>query len=352
MLGVEDSAERYLVEATEQDRFSGVVLLARGSDVLLSGAHNQACRRFGVPNQRDTRFDIASVGKMFTAVAIGQLVEAGLLSFDAPLATYLPDYPPAVAERVTIHHLLTHTSGLGSIFDGGWEIASQARSRTIDNLLPHFQDRPLLFEPGDRWEYSNAGYVLLGAVIESLTGRPYFDYIQQHVFSPARMWDSGAYSLDAEVPKLAYAYSRLGPTDRVDAEPRWNNVYRHWTTTTPAGCFYSTALDLLRFSLALRGGELLSTLMVAALTERTVQTGRRPGERYARGFFTEDLNGVRVFGHGGTIPGFQAWLDIYPSLDYTVIILTNFDAPAARNVVWLVREGLTGASPPPPLTSA
>jgi len=92
--------------------------------------------------------------------------------------------------------------------------------------------------------------------------------------------------------------------------------------------------------------------MLAALTESTVQTGRRPGESYARGFFIEDLNGVRVFGHGGTIPGFQAWLDIYPSLDYTVIILTNFDAPAARNVAWLVREGLTGASPPPPLRSA
>ncbi len=352
MLGVEDSVQRYLVEATAQDLFSGVVLLAGGSDVLLSSAHNQACRRFGVPNQRDTRFDIASVGKMFTAVAVGQLVEAGLLSFDAPLASYLPDYPPAVAERVTIHHLLTHTSGLGSNFDGGWEIASQARFRTIDDLLPYFRDRPLLFEPDMRWEYSNAGYVLLGAVIESVSGRPYLDYVQKQVFSRAGMCDSSAYSLDEDVPKLAYAYSQLDPKDQVDAEPRWNNVYRHWTTTTPAGCFYSTALDLLRFSRALRGGELLSMSMVAVLTESTVQTGRRPGERYARGFFTEDLNGVRVFGHGGTIPGFQAWFDVYPSLDYTVIVLTNFDAPAARNVAWLMREGLTSASPPPPLRSA
>ena len=349
MHGVEDSVERYLIEATARDLFSGVVLLARGSDVLLSSAHNQACRRFGVPNQPDNRFDIASVGKMFTAVAIGQLVGVGLLSFDQPFASYLPDYPPAVAERVTIHHLLTHTSGLSSIFDGGWEIASRARFRTIDDLLPYFRDRPLLFEPGTRWEYSNAGYVLLGAIIESVTGRWYLDYVQEHVFSRAGMYDSGAYSLDEKVPKVAYAYSRLDPTDQVDAEPRWNNVYRHWTTTTPAGCFYSTAHDLLRFSLALRGGELLSTSMVAALTESSVQTGRRPGERYARGFFTEDLNGVRVFGHGGTIPGFQAWLDVYPSLDYTAIVLTNFDAPAARNVAWLVREGLTGVSPPAPL---
>ncbi len=91
--------------------------------------------------------------------------------------------------------------------------------------------------------------------------------------------------------------------------------------------------------------------MLATLTESAVQTGRSQ-ESYARGFFTEDLNGVRVFGHGGTIPGFQAWFDVYPSLDCTVIVLTNFDAPAARNVAWLVREGLTGASPPAPLTSA
>jgi len=222
MLGVEDSVQRYLVEATAQDRFSGVVLPARGSDVLLSSPHNQACRRFGVPNQPDTRFDIASVGKMFTAVAVGQLVDAGLLSFDQPLASYLPDYPPAVAERVTIHHLLTHTSGLGSIFAGGWEIASQARFRTIDHLLPHFQGRPLPFEPGTRWEYSNAGYVLLGAVIESVTSRQYFDYIQEHVFSPARMHDTGGYSLDEEVPKLAYlssGSSRNRPGTRTQSTP-------------------------------------------------------------------------------------------------------------------------------------
>jgi len=89
--------------------------------------------------------------------------------------------------------------------------------------------------------------------------------------------------------------------------------------------------------------------MLAALTESTVQLRRRPGERYARGFFTEDLNRVHLFGHGGTIPGFQAWVDVYPSLDYTAIVLTNFDAPACRNVAWLVREGLTDVSPPAPL---
>ncbi len=170
--------ERFVGQATPENRFSGVVLVAHGNDVHFAQSYNFACRRFGVPNQIDTRFDVASLGKMFTGVAIGQLVDRGLLAFDAPVSQYLPDYPSDVVQRVTLHHLLTHTSRLSSIFDGSWDVASRARYRDLQELLPYFQDRPLLFNPGTRWEYSNAGYILLGALIEAATGTPYFDYVR------------------------------------------------------------------------------------------------------------------------------------------------------------------------------
>ncbi len=346
MADLETAVAAYVVDAAAHERFSGVVLIACGNEVRLLEAHNYACRRFKLPAQPETRFDIASLGKMFTGVAIGQLVETGLLSFDAPISRYLPTYDSLVSQRVTIHHLLTHTSGLSGIFDGGWDVASRARFRTINELIPFFRNRPLLFEPGTKWEYSNAGYVLLGAIIEAATGTPYFEYIQEHIFTPASMHDTGPYSLDEEVPYLAYAASRLDPNDSEDDEPRWNNVFRHWVVSTPAGCVYSTVSDLFRFSLALRKGDIVTPAMAASLTAAKVPTGQRPGQNYAYGFYADDAGGTPVYGHAGTVPGYQAWLDIYPSLGYTVIVLTNFDHPAARDVAWFARNQLAEAGLP------
>jgi len=341
------AVKRVVGQAAAENRFSGVVLVAHGNDVHFAQSYNLACRRFGVPNQIDTRFDVASLGKMFTGVAIGQLVERGFLAFDAPVSRYLPDYPPDVAERVTLHHLLTHTSGLGSIFDGGWDVASRAHYRNIQDLLPYFQDRPLLFEPGTRWEYSNAGYIVLGAVIEAVTCKPYFGYIREHIFAPASMQDTDPYSLDEDIPNLAYAASRLDPDDHEDAEPRWNNVFRHWVVSTPAGCVYSTVSDIFRFAQALRHGGLVSPDMLSVLTETTVPTGQRAGQFYAYGFYVDDAGETKTFGHAGTVPGYQAWLDIYPSLDYTVVVLSNFDHPASRDVAWFVRDHFAATSPHP-----
>lgn len=341
------AVERFIGQAAAENRFSGVVLVAQADEVRFAQSYNLACRRFGVPNQIDTRFDVASLGKMFTGVAIGQLVERGFLAFDVPVSQYLPDYPSDVADRVTLHHLLTHTSGLGSIFDGSWDVASRARYRNIQELLPYFQDRPLLFQPGTSWEYSNAGYIVLGAVIEAVTGTPYFDYVREHVFGPAGMHDTGPYSLDEDIPNLAYAASRLGPDDHEDAEPRWNNAFRHWVVSTPAGCVYSTVSDLFRFAQALRHGDLVSPRMLAALTETAVPTGQRAGQHYAYGFYVDDVGGTKVFGHAGTVPGYQAWLDIYPLVDYTVVVLNNFDHPAARDVAWFVRNHIAIMNPVP-----
>ncbi len=347
MTDIAVAVERFVGQAAAENRFSGVVLVAQGNEVRFAQSYNLACRRSGVPNRIDTRFDVASLGKMSTGVAIGQLVERGCLAFDAPISRYLPDCPSETGTRVTLHHLLTHTSGLGSIFDGGWDVASRARYRNIHDLLPYFQDHPLLLEPGTGWEYSNAGYIVLGAVIEAVTGKSYFEYVRGHIFGPASMQDTGPYSLDEDIPNLAYAASRLDPDDHEEAEPRWNNFFRHWVVSTPAGCAYSTVSDLFRFAQALRHGDLVSPRMLAMLKETTVPTGQRAGQSYAYGFYVDDVGETKTFGHAGTVPGYQAWLVIYPSLDYTVVVLGNFGHPAARDVAWFVRDRFATTSPHP-----
>ena len=346
MQGLDVELKRQVSQAAERDVFSGVVLLAQGDDVALSLACNKACRRFAVPNEPYTRFDIASVVKVFTATAIGQLVERGLIVLDAPIAAYVPGLPPILGERVTVHHLLTHTSGLRSVFDVEGGGPAKEDVWTIGQILAHLPDPPLQFEPGERWEYSNEGYVLLGAVIEAVTGGPYAEYFREHIFAPAGMGDTGPYARDEEVPRLAYGYLRAGASDQREDTPCWKSARRDYPGWQAACCLYSTAPDLLRFARALRRGELVSAPQVALLTGKKVPTGRRPGEHYAYGFFTEDPGGVRIFGHGGMVPGFQAWFDIFPVLDYTVVVLANFEHPAAFDVGWFMRTRLTGVSPP------
>ncbi|MGH7152209.1 MAG: serine hydrolase domain-containing protein, partial [Planctomycetota bacterium] len=176
--------ERHVAGAAARDEFSGVVLVAEGDRVLFHKAYGLAEKGFGAPNRPGTKFNLASANKMFTAVAIAQLVQAGKLRFEDRLADVLPDYPHAEAARkITIEHLLTHTAGLGPLFDRP-AFDRRKRYRTAASLLPVFAREPLLFEPGSRASYSNEGFVVLGAVIERVSGETYFDYVREHVFKP------------------------------------------------------------------------------------------------------------------------------------------------------------------------
>lgn len=179
--------EAYLKTLAATDQFSGAVLIAKNGKPIFEQAYGLASKAFNVPNRVDTKFNLASINKMFTAVAIAQLVEQGKLSFDAPVIKYLPDYPnKAVAEKVTIHQLLTHTSGLGDYFNEKFE-AKKSRLRAVQDYFSLFVDDPLRFEPGTKWRYSNAGFIVLGAIIEKVSGQDYFDYVREHIFKPAGM---------------------------------------------------------------------------------------------------------------------------------------------------------------------
>lgn len=331
--------QAYVEKLVAADAFSGTVLLARGDKLLYRGAFGLASRAFQVPNRLDTKFNLGSMNKMFTAVAVAQLVEAGKLSFEDKVGKILPDYPnKAVAEKVTVHQLLTHTSGLGNFFNDTYRKADKSRLREIKDFLPLFVDEPLAFEPGTRWRYSNSGFVLLGAIIEKASGQNYFDYAREHIYKPAGMTSSDAYEADRDTPNLAVGYTAQGPGGKESPTREWNNLFLHVVKGGPAGGGFSTVEDLWRFALALQTHKLLGAASTQLVTTGKAQPDPERGSwKYAYGFSDEQDQGTRIFGHNGGFPGINSQLDIYPDKGYTVVVMSNYDPPAAGRVAQRIR---------------
>lgn len=301
-----------------KDAFSGVLLVASGDEVLLQRAWGLADRDAGMPVSMDTKFRIGSMNKMFTAVAALQLVQAGKLSLDGTVGQYLPGYPNAEVAQVTVQQLLTHSGGTGDFF--GPEFDAQRLSlKTHDDYVRLFGARGPEHAPGQEQRYSNYGFLLLGAIIERVSGQSYYDYVDAHVFAPAGMRDTGSLPEDVAVPGRAVAYRRGddGWVDAADTLP-----YRG----TAAGGGYSTAGDLLKFARALQSGRLLSPELLAEAT-------RNQTPWYGYGFMSREEDGVRVYGHGGGAPGMNGELRIYPTLDRVVVGLANVDPPAVERLV-------------------
>jgi CubicO group peptidase (beta-lactamase class C family) len=269
------------------------------------------------------------MNKMFTAVAIGQLVEAGALAFTDTIAAHLPDYPAEAAAKVRVEHLLTHTSGLGDFFGPRYDREKESL-RTLEDYLALFVDEPLRFEPGERHEYSNAGFIVLGLIIEAVTGQDYFDAVRERVYGPAGMDATDAFERDAGTPNLAIGYTLPLPPDPADLtladalRPREPNDAFLAPRGTSAGGGYSTVGDLLRFDRALHEAALLSADMVAIMTDGKVDTPR-PGTRYAYGFVDDRSGAERIVGHSGGAPGINGNIDMYWDLDATVVALGNYD---------------------------
>jgi CubicO group peptidase (beta-lactamase class C family) len=331
--------DAYLKKLVDADLFSGGVLVARDGKPVYKKAFGFASQAYRVPNRVDTKFNLGSMNKMFTAVAILQLAEQGKLALTDPIRKHLPEYPnSAAAEKVTIHHLLTHTSGLGDYFNERWE-ARKFQLRTVADFLPLFAEDPLLFEPGARWQYSNAGFVVLGAIIEKLSGKSYFDTVRDQITRPAGMNDTASYELDRDTPNLAMGYTRMELDGRMSTGPRRNNLFMHVIKGGPAGGGFSTVEDLLRFDIALRSHKLLSAKSTEILLAGKADTPW--GAKYAYGFEDQRVNGKRIVGHGGGFPGINGQLDIYLDSGYTVAVLANMDPPAAQRVANRLRELLT-----------
>ncbi|HEY1773221.1 MAG TPA: serine hydrolase domain-containing protein [Gammaproteobacteria bacterium] len=320
-----------------QDKFSGAVLLAKRGQVLFEHAYGYADHAFDAPNRVDTKFNLGSMGKMFTGVAMLQLAQQGKLSLDDKLIKDLPDYPnKAIAAQVTLRELLNHTAGLGDFFGPEFGSGNMARYDSLESLLPFFVDKPLQSAPGTKWAYSNAGYIVLGLVIQHVSGQSYYDYVQQHIFAPAGMVDTGNWPADADIPNRAVGYTYMG---QPSGAPRKSNVFMLQRGGS-AGGGYSTVEDLLRFAEALEGGKLLDAQYTRLALSGQVAT-TRPAVKYGFGMEEQMANGVRIVGHGGGGPGIQGILDIYPDSGYEVAILSNYD-DAMTPVDERLRADLTG----------
>jgi D-alanyl-D-alanine carboxypeptidase len=309
-----------------EDELSGAVLVAKDGRVLFRHAYGLADRKRRIPNTIRTRFRIGSMNKMFTAVAILQLVERGKVRLTAPLGQYLPNYPNRdVATKVTIHQLLTHTGGTGDIFGPDFD-AHRHDLRTLADYVKLYGKRGLEFEPGSQWAYSNYGFILLGAIIEKVTGHSYYDYIHAHIYAPAGMTRSGSLPENQAVADRSIGYTKApgttGWAPNTDTLP-----YRG----TSAGGGYSTVEDLARFAHALLTHKLLSPHSTKLLITGKVKA--RPGARYAYGFEdAREADGNGWVGHGGGAPGMNGDLKIYPKSGYVVAVLANLDPPAAQRI--------------------
>jgi CubicO group peptidase (beta-lactamase class C family) len=310
-----------------EDRFSGAALLAKDGRVLFSGAYGQADRERGISNTLETRFRIGSMNKMFTAVAVLQLVEKRKLALDDPVGKHLRDYPNRdVAAKVTVRHLLTHTGGTGDIF--GLEFDRNILTlREHGDYLKLYGSRAPSFEPGTRFEYSNYGFVLLGAIVEAVSGESYYDYVRKNVFLPAGMASTDSLPESEEVPNRSIGYTRPYPGS---AWLQPNTDLLPWRGTA-AGGGYSTVGDVARFADALTSHELLSPGSTELLLAGKIDLGY--GFKYAFGFFDgRDETGNGWVGHGGGAPGMNGDLRIYPKSGYVIAVLSNLDPPAAQRI--------------------
>lgn len=314
---------RFVERQAAADRFSGAVLVARDGRVLVRHAVGEANKSDGVPNRVDTRFNLGSMNKMITAVAVAQLVERGKLRFDDPVSKHLTSewIDPQVGQKITVAHLLSHTSGLGSHFTEEFWNASRMRYRNLEDYQALLRAQTPAFEPGTQWQYSNAGFLLLGALIQKVSGQSYDAYIAEHVAAPAGMKDTVCYEMDKVVPRLAIGYSRERGAD--GAEHWESNVFKHAIKGGAAGGGYSTVDDLLAFDRALRDGKLVS-----AATRDRLWTSTPPADGYGYGFGVQRGPAGLVVGHTGGFPGISAALDIYVDRGFTVAVLSNYSEAA------------------------
>jgi CubicO group peptidase (beta-lactamase class C family) len=320
-----DALAAYMNTRVEADAFSGAVLVREQYRPLFSYSSGWADRERGDLNRLDTRFNIGSIGKSFTAAAIMQMAEEGKLSVTDTIGQHLPNYPRPAADTITIHHLLTHRSGLPASFvnDRFWALKDSLRLNR--DYLQLFIDQPLAFEPGTMTLYSNPGYVVLGAIIERVSGEEYSAYVRRHIYEPAGMnqtdWPTG----DPRKIAVGYTFFNAPPTGERERIEQLHGAQA-------SGAQQSTVRDLIQFALALQAGRLMSPVSVELMTtgKESMEASGPPVIAY--GFLDRRVNGARIIENSGGAPGINAVLSFQPQSGYAVAVLANYDPPAATDV--------------------
>jgi CubicO group peptidase (beta-lactamase class C family) len=298
--------------------FSGEFLVAHRGKVMVERACGEASQREHLSNAIDTRINLGSINKAFTAVAIEQLAEARRLSLNDPVSKFVDEswLPQEISSRITVAQLLAMTSGLGSYFDEN-PMSGFRASRTLDAYKPMIRAQTLKAEPGEKFIYSDTGFFLLGLVVQKASGEDYYDYIRRHIYGPAGMTDTDSFDLDEPSNRLAVGY----------VMPRGQSAWRENRELIPRkgapdGGGYSTAHDLFRFAEALTNGKLVSRAALARLWTD------HPPSNWGEGFYVFDSAAGRVVGKDGFGPGISSEFDTFLDKNYVVVALSNYAAGA------------------------
>jgi CubicO group peptidase (beta-lactamase class C family) len=337
-----------VLAAHTSNGFSGVVLIRAGEDVVFSGAYGPASRRWPVPVTEQTRFDVASVTKLFTAVAVLQEVAAGTLELDAPISSLVNLNGTTISDRVTLRHLLTHTSGIaddadeeaGESYEALWrDRPNYSVTRTAD-FLPQFANKPPLFEPGTGCRYCNCGFVLAGLALERASGMSYRDAVKVRVFTPAGMTRSGFFDMRDDEADVAEGWEQ-------QADGRWRrNIYSYPPIGSPDGGAHCTAADLVLFMQAARAGRLLPDHLTEEFLTPQVLHHSADAREVHYGFGLEFIvvdGAVRSMYKDGVNTGASAFVAYYPlrGLDLAIVSATEDGAwPPLREINKLMSAGL------------
>ena len=316
---VHDEMDRYLEAAHDVWGFQGSALVAYKGKVILAKGYGMANYTFDEPNTPQTKFFIGSITKQFTAAAIMILQERGLLNVHDPISKYLPDYPKATAERITIENLLTHTSGVPNYTEVPELMLKRTRNLSPSDLLDLFKDEPLEFEPGTDFHYSNSGYIILGAIIEKVSGQSYEAFLHHEILNKAGMHNSGYARREAGLPDRADGYTIDDRRAPIAALPISFSVLH------TAGAMYSTVEDMLKWDQALYNQQVLSRQSVDQML--TPHSGN-----YGYGWVIESLFGHRHTFHGGFIDGFNTTFDRWVDDSLCVVVFSNEDEAPVKKI--------------------
>ncbi len=300
-----------LANLANQSLFTGSVLIAKQGKLLLSQGYGLADREQKIPNTPQTRFRLGSITKQFTAMAVLILEKQGKLNVKDPICKYVPDCP-STWEAITIKHLLTHTSGIPDFLSFADYPASRAFPTTPVQTIARFKDKPLDFKPGEKFMYSNSGYIVLGYIIEQVSGQTYEDFLKRSIFTPLGLRDTG---YDHNTNSLAVGYPdqySTHPADFIDMSIPYS-----------AGALYSTVEDLYRWEQSLSTDQLVPKAYLDEMFAPQVSIQDSGGWAYGYGWAIGTERGRRIFSHDGGIEGFTTIISRYPDEQVTLIVLSN-----------------------------
>lgn len=302
--------DRYMQAQVKVNDFSGVVMVSQKGKTIYKKAFGYADREWKIPNTADTKFEIGSLTKQFTAAAIMQLSEQKKINLDDKLSTWFADYPKG--DSVTVHMLLNHTSGIVDYTSLPGFFAQHTVAVPKDSVIALFKNTPYKFSPGSNWSYSNSNYFLLGCIIEKITGKSFAAYLDENIIKKARLQNTAVNRLDSIIVFRAKGYSK-------SEKGNWKNAeYFSMEFPFSAGSLISTAPDLLQWQTALMGAAVISQQALQIMTTPHLHN-------YAYGLVVDSFNHHLRIAHGGAIPGFTSWLATFPKDGISIVVLSNKD---------------------------